>query len=140
MADETQMEGNVGEAATGTAQRTTHKGDHGVTAQWETDWLEQPDLDLTRKKLVLLPAYYFEDAFKVTLVETLPSIDPCAEIPARVRVSATVSRRLYNVMMRFQQGAESFGDDPPPWALVEGSATDLATGRVMGAGEVFDLR
>jgi hypothetical protein len=109
----------------------------GVSAAWETDWLELSDDDPTRASLVLIPTYVFGEAFAVSAVERLPSIDPCAEVPARLKVPATVSRRLYTVMIRFQQGAESFGDDPPPWALIEGSATDLATGRVMGTGEVF---
>lgn len=116
-----------------------HVHDKGVTAQWETDWLELPDTVLATKKLILLPSYFFGEAFQVTAVEELPSIDPCAEVPGRVKVSAKVSRMLYTVMMRYQQGAESFGDDPPPWALVEGSATDIETGRVLGVGEVFGL-
>lgn len=116
-----------------------YQHDQGVTAQWETDFLEMPDNDLTRATFVLVPTYFYGDAFHVTAVEPLPSINPCAETPGRVKVSATVSRRLYTAMMRFQQGAESQGDDPAPWALVEGSATDIETGRVMGTGEVFSL-
>lgn len=116
-----------------------HSQDKGVTAQWETDWLEIPDHDLTRAVLVLIPTYVFGDAFKVSAVERQPSIDPCGEVPGRVRVSATVSRAVYTAMIRFQQGAESFGDDPPPFALIEGSATDVETGRTLGTGEVFPL-
>ncbi len=147
MDDAVQTDSGVGAVGMGAAQtvepptvgeqQAQRPDDMGVTAKWETDWLELPDHDLAHVSLVLLPTYYFGGAFQVTAVERLPSIDPCAEVPPRVRVSAMVSRRLYTVMMRFQQGAESFGDDPAPWALVEGSATDVATGRVLGVGEVF---
>lgn len=108
-----------------------------VAAAWETDWLELPEGDPARASLVLIPTYVFGAAFEVSVVEKLPSIDPCAEVPPRLKVTATVPRKLYTVMIRFQQGAESFGDDPPPWALIEGSATDLETGRILGTGEVF---
>lgn len=93
--------------------------DQGVTAQWETDWLELPDNDLTRASFVLIPTYFFGDAFRVSAIEVSPSIDPCAGVPARVKVTATTTRKLYTVLIRFQQGAESFGDDPPPFALIE---------------------
>lgn len=111
----------------------------GVTAIWETDWKELPSADLTRRTLALLPALVFGLAFRVLAVEPQPSIDPCGSVPPRVRVTATVSRQLYTVMIRFQQGAESMGDDPPPWALIEGSALDNATGLSLATGEVFPL-
>ena len=116
-----------------------HSQDQGVTASWETDWLELPDNNLTRAVLVLIPTYLFGEAFDVSAVERQGSIDPCGEVPPRVKVTATVPRKLYTVMIRYQQGAESFGEDPPPFALIESSATDNETGRVLGTGEVFPL-
>jgi hypothetical protein len=110
-----------------------------VTASWETDYYIIPDENLARDVRVLIPSYVFGNLFDVSAVEPQPSIDPAAEVPGRVKVTATTTRKLYTVMVRFQQGAESFGDDPPPWALIEGSATDLETGRTMGTGEVFQL-
>jgi hypothetical protein len=113
--------------------------DKPVTAQWETSYYIYPDDNLTRDVRVLIPSLVFGGGFAVSAVEPQPSIDPMAEVPGRVKVTATVSRKLYTVMIRFQQGAESFGDDPPAWALIEGSAVDVETGRTLGTGEVFDL-
>jgi hypothetical protein len=109
----------------------------GVKASFECKWVELPDNDLTRATYVLAPSFFFGDAFQVESVGDAAVVAPT--FPHTSTVTATMSKALYTLMIRFQQGAETSGDDPPPWALVENSATDLQTGRILGTGEVFPM-
>jgi hypothetical protein len=109
----------------------------GVKASFECEWLELPDNDLTRATYQLAPSFFFGDAFQVESVGDGSAANPT--FPHRSTVTATMSKALYTLMIRFQQGSEANGDDPPPWALVESSATEIETGRVLGTGEVFPI-
>lgn len=93
-----------------------------ITAQWVVEWQEVPDDNLAVACYKLAPYAYFGDAFHVTELADSPVVDDIT--PRRVTVTATVSRPLFRLMFRYQAGSEVMGDDPPDWALVEGSAVD----------------
>lgn len=98
---------------------------NNITAQWVCEWVELPDNNLAVAKYELAPYNVFGDQFHVTALADSPVVDDAT--PRRATVTATVSRRLFRIMFRYQAGSEALGDDPPDWALVEGSAKDDAT-------------
>lgn len=104
--------------------------DKGITAQWVCEWAELSDTNLARATFELAPYHFFGDQFKVTELADAPVAGGDIS-PHRVTVTATVSRRLFRLMFRYQAGSEALGDDPPDWALVEGSAVDADTGEAV---------
>ena len=107
-----------------------------ITAQWEVDQIELPDGDLTRDTYVLAPSYLFGKLFDVSAAEEVDSVD--RDHPRRKKVTATVPYAVYGIMLRVQQGSEVTGAEPP-WALVDLSAVDDETGRVLDVGEMPPL-
>lgn len=108
-------------------------GPLSVEATFNCRYVEIPDTNLNEKTLVLAPVVAFgAGAFDVIALSENEG-DELAQATARM------SPLTYTLMIRHQQGSESFGDDPPPWALVEGSAKDLNTDRILETGEVFPV-
>lgn len=97
-----------------------------ITAQWVSEWIEIADQKLARATYELAPFHFFGDQFHVTELADSPVVDDIT--PRRATATATVSRRLFRIMLRYQAGSEALGDDPADWALVEGSAVDADTG------------
>ncbi len=117
---------------------TIHRNHRQVTATWLCRWYTFPDTDPTTETNILVPSFLFGGSFHI---EGEPVDEPqlSRDYPRLSRVTATMSKALYTVMIRIQQGEDVTGVDPSLWALVEGSATDMETGRVLEAGEVFPL-
>lgn len=110
-----------------------------VTARFECEYTELPDRDQTRKTLELAPVTVFGKEAFASITDTTENDPETSETPEAAQATFVMSKMLYTLMIRFQQGAEAAGDDPPPWALVEDTAIEIATGRVLETGEVFPL-
>lgn len=100
-----------------------------ITAQFECEWIELPDNKLGVATFELAPYHYFGNQFDIQSIENAPITDDAS--PRRSIAAATVSRRLFRLMFRYQAGSEAIGDEPPDWALVVGSAVDAATGEAV---------
>lgn len=107
-----------------------------IEASFECRYVELADLSLERKTLVLAPVYIYGDGVKVLEVRENTDEEKNPEYAVgKLRMDSIV----YTQMIRYQQGSEMAGDDPAPWALVEGSAVEIESGRVLGTGEVYPI-
>lgn len=107
-----------------------------VEASFECRYVELADNTLETKTLQLAPVYLFGDDVKVLALDENEDNELHPEYAvAKFRMNAVT----YTTMIRYQQGSETAGDDPPPWALIEGSAAEVESGRVLETGEVYPI-